>query len=422
MAYRTEKADSDSVRRQNRQLIVETIRRAGPASRTELSERTGLSSASMSDISRRLCQEGLLLEVPAPRRSTVQRGRPQVQLRINPGFSHVVAAQVTVKEIGVAIADYSGAVVATHRKSIAGQLLDASALVDAVVGEVSAAVSVPNLADNPYLRVQVAVQGIVDAAKRNVLWTPFLTERNIDLATPLEAALGAPSVVVNDCTSMVEGLNWIDPDQFQSDFAVVLVGYGVGMGLYINRRAYSGQRSSAAELGHTNHRPGGALCRCGKSGCVEAYAADYAIWRAANGLKYDADPANINPSELEMVTITNKARAGDPAAVNAFREAGRAIGYGLGRMFTVTDPLKVVFTGSGMRGFDLLEPFIQEGYAESLVDALMAPLSYQIYNDESALVFKGAIMSALTDLDRDVVFSRSSSSVEQTVLQSPVQR
>ena len=65
--------------------------------------------------------------------------------------------------------------------------------------------------------------------------------------------------------------------------AVVFIGYGVGMGLILNGQVYHGPTGAAAEFGHMNHLPGGPLCRCGRRGCVEAYAADYSILRWASG-------------------------------------------------------------------------------------------------------------------------------------------
>lgn len=401
MLYKSVKADSETVRRQNRHLILETIRRHGPASRTRLSDMTELSSASVSAITGDLLAEGLLVETPALRRDGGARGRPQIRLRLNPGFARVVSAQITVAEIGIVIADYSGDVVARQHKAIAGSQLDGTALVDAVIGQIVSTLDRENLSSDDVMRMEVAVQGIVDAERRRLLWTPFLTGRGIDLAEPLRRRLGAPCQVVNDCAAMVEGLHWMDPDHYGGNFVVMLIGYGVGAGLFLNGRTFTGRRSSAAEFGHTNHRPGGALCRCGRHGCIEAYAGDYAIWRRATGRDPMSDPAAFNPSEDDMWQITERARAGDAEAVAAFRDAGQAIGFGLGRLFALVDPIKIVFTGTGMRAFDLLEPHIRDGLKDSLVEEMSDTLDFEVIADESALVFRGAIMGALADLDRN---------------------
>ena len=220
-----------------------------------------------------------------------------------------------------------------------------------------------------------------------MLWTPCLEDRGIDFANPLANRLGVPAIVINDCSAMVEGLHWIEPSLYAGNFVVVLIGYGIGMGLFLDGRTFSGRRSSATEFGHTNHQPDGALCRCGQRGCIEAYAADYAIWRRATGLDPASDPHRFQPSEADMAALVERARAGDPAVLQAFEEAGQAIGYGLGRLFTITDPMKIVFTGIGLRAFAFLEQPIRSGLGDSLVNAMSAPFDYERKEDESALFF-----------------------------------
>ncbi|MCW2309810.1 ROK family protein [Rhodobium gokarnense] len=402
MSYRTVKADSETVRRQNRHLILDRVRRHGSVSRTWLAASTQLSSATISAITGDLIAEGALIEARGKRPAGTPRGRPQVRLKLNPDFARVVGVLASVEEIGVVVADYSGATVASRKTSIAGARLGARETVEAIAGEIEAALAAENIPLGAVRRQVVAVQGIVDASRQRLLWTPFSTVRDINLAEPLGARLGVPTSVVNDCATMVEGLHWGEPDRYSGDFVVVLVGCGVGMGLYLNGRNFSGWRSSAAELGHTIHRPEGALCRCGRHGCIEAYSGDYAIWRTANGLDPKTNPAFINPSAEEMADLAARARAGDDAALLAFRDAGTALGHGLARVFALVDPRKIVFTGTGMPYFDLLEPHIRRGYDDGLVEALFYPLEFDLVADETALVFKGTVMDALSALDRDI--------------------
>lgn len=411
MTYKIVKADSETVRRQNRQLVLETIRRRGAASRTRISEDSKLSSASVSAITGALLEEGVLIETPAPRQDGGPRGRPQIRLHPNPDFAHVVCAQITVAEIGVLIADYAGNIVAHHARPIAGTKLDGSELVDALALAIETVLKERGLPISRVQRIEIAVQGIVDAAGQELLWTPFLTSRGIAFAAPLQRRLNVPGIIVNDCAAMVEGLNWTEAERFGGNYAVVLAGYGVGMGLFLNGRTFTGRRSSAAEFGHVNHQPGGPACRCGKRGCIEAHAADYAIWRAATGAGREIDPNSINPTDDDMNAVAGRARAGDERAAAAYRDAGEAIGYGLGRLFALVDPLKIVFTGNGMRAFDLLEPHILNGLRDSLVDAMADQLDYSVIVDETDLVYRGAIMGALVEIDR----SNSALSNGQTI-------
>jgi predicted NBD/HSP70 family sugar kinase len=140
--------------------------------------------------------------------------------------------------------------------------------------------------------IAISAQGVVDKDARRVLWSPILTARGLDLAGPLEARHGVPVAVRNDCAMMAEALHWRDPGAWGQDFALLLIGRGVGMGLYLGGAPFEGRASSAAEFGHMIHRPEGPPCRCGARGCIEAYAADYALDAAAAAYYAAADYAD----------------------------------------------------------------------------------------------------------------------------------
>ena len=81
-----------------------------------------------------------------------------------------------------------------------------------------------------------------------------------------------------------------DPERYRNDFIAILLSHGIGMGMVLRGELFTGTQSSGGEFGHMIHRPGGALCRCGRRGCIEAYAGNYAIWRNAQGMPEDSPP------------------------------------------------------------------------------------------------------------------------------------
>src|SRR5690606_19254005 len=107
------------------------------------------------------------------------------------------------------------------------------------------------------------------------------------------------------------------------------------------------------EFGHMNHIPGGALCRCGSRGCIEAYAADYGVLRSAFSVPETAAPAPAVPAQQYDVLI-QRAETGDRSATHAFNLAGRAIGYGLSRMLSMFDPTHILIMGPGSRALTVM--------------------------------------------------------------------
>jgi predicted NBD/HSP70 family sugar kinase len=246
--------------------------------------------------------------------------------------------------------------------------------------------------------VVVAIQGRTDAQSRDLLWSPIAAGRNVHLADYLEAEFNCPVTVANDCSMIAAALRSSDPVRYGSDVLAVLLSHGIGMGLYLNGRLFAGRLSSAAEFGHMLHRHGGALCRCGSRGCIEAYAGDYAIWRNAHGLPEDALPP-IELGGLDLRALALKARQSDGPERRAFKQAAEAIGTGLASIFALIDPVPVAFVGSGTAAFDIAEPYIRACIAGSNSGAFGDHFEFDIYEHEMPLIRKGATVTALAAVD-----------------------
>lgn len=399
------KADADVVRSQNRRLIIDHFRRWPVSTRRRMSEATGLSLSSTSSIASDMARLGILREslTDAAGEAPARRGRPEVSLTLCGGLASIAALKITVGAISLSLVDYAGRVLATVQRELDLSVLSEPELVGAVLALLAAdGARLPGGA-GPLLQVVVSVQGVTDASDRRIVWSPILGIRGVDLATPIEAATGARTRVLNDCSLMPERFRWAG-EVAAGDFATLFIGFGVGMGLRLSGRTFRGAQSSAVEFGHLNHIPAGDLCRCGNRGCVEAYAGDYAIWRAAKGATPGLFERRITDSDMKGLAAA--ARDGEAAALRAFERAGQAIGYGLGRMFTLIDPLPIVFVGSGAEAMDILEPAIRRGIGESAIDGVGADVPFQVMPDVDRVTVEAATTLALAALDED--FSRAS--------------
>ena len=127
----------------------------------------------------------------------------------------------------------------------------------------------------------------------------------------------APVLVDNDVNIMALGehwMHWRDCEQM----LYVKVGTGIGCGIISGRGAvHRGAQGAAGDIGHIQV-PGHehVLCRCGNAGCLEAVAGGRALAE-----RLVVDPAHDVPGTRDVLRLV---RAGDPAAMQAVREAGRA--------------------------------------------------------------------------------------------------
>lgn len=392
---------SDDVRRQNRRLVISALRRAERMSRTDLAARTGLSASTVSAITGDLLGEDILRELPEAEASAPRRGRPQVALGLNPDAASIVALVLSLNSLSAALIDYSGEVVREDHVRLQTLEMPRDGLIETVLTMVGELVGQSNRAGMRVRRIAFAVQGITDSASRSLLWSPITPHGDIAFADELERRFAIPATVENDCNMIALSLRGRQPERYGDNFIAILLSHGIGMGLMLKGHLFTGTHSSGAEFGHLNHIPDGALCRCGRRGCVEAYAGNYAIWRQARGLPDDELPA-ADVSDAQIRALADVARGSDGPEREAFRRAGEAIGFGLGSLFALIDPAPVALIGHGALAFDLIEGPMLEAIVKTAGGQHHALPEFEVVPNEMPLIRDGCIVRALTFVDQQI--------------------
>jgi predicted NBD/HSP70 family sugar kinase len=401
------KADSDLVRRQNRHLLLEALRFHGPAPRVDLGRLTALSPATVTSITTQLLSEGYLREAEeqAEKPDATKRGRPTIALELNPEAALVLTLKISIDRFEFALADYSGTVFARHTEKPSTYAMDRNAVGPLAARNVLAFLSANNIEPGQIRKLGIAVQGAAGSQSGHLAWSPAFIARDIPLVQPITELTGIVCSLANDANMIAEGLMAREHYQYKGNAAVVFMGYGVGMGLVIEGKAYHGATGAAAEFGHMNHVPGGALCRCGKAGCLEAYASDYGILRAAENLAADTPPPSHAVDPDVMKSLETAARRGDSKAKSAYDAAGRAIGYGLARLIALLNPDRIVISGPGTAAFDLMVGAMHAAIEEGVVAELRQGITIETIPMSHDMIITGTIQALLHELDRDVFAS-----------------
>jgi predicted NBD/HSP70 family sugar kinase len=401
------KADSDQVRRQNRSLVLEALRHEGPQARIELGRLTRLSPATITAITGDLIAERLIRLAPdAEGDEPASRGRPMVRLELDADAGLVLAIRISIDQILFVVADFAGRI--RHRAAVHTATFDlgARAFGARLVKETRKVIRDSGLAVARLRQISIAVQGIADSNRGEIVWSPAFSAQNIPVTAPLEEGFGIDTVVSNDANMIAQGLLGRDPKTYGGTAAIAYLGYGVGMGLIVNGAVYFGPDGQAAEFGHMNHMPGGPLCRCGRRGCLEAYAADYAIYRKAHGGDESAEPSHSAVPEEDMRALEKAAAEGDAAAREAFAQAGRALGFGLARVIALINPRAIALAGPGTRAYPLMQEAMERGLADALVEELRRDIVFHVIGWNQDMITDGIIAGALRHLDRNI-FARS---------------
>jgi glucokinase len=267
---------------------------------------------------------------------------------------------------------------------------------------------VANAEGSTVLAAGVGVAGQVDASTGTVIYAPNLAWHDVPLGACLANAIGIPVFVLNDVQAAAYGEWSHGAARGASDAAALFVGTGVGGGLITQGDLLRGCGGSAGELGHVTIELDGRECRCGRRGCVEAYAGGWAIGKRAR------EEVLARPEEgrrllelagsadaLTAAHVAQAAREGDSLASTIVRAAAAALGAAIGIVANAFNPCMLVLGGGVIEGFPEMAAIAREAAHKRALPAAWRVLRIvpAALGDHAGTV--GAAAWALRTLNRD---------------------
>lgn len=242
----------------SRGLILDLIRSAGPISRVELADRTGLTQATMSNVVRLLIDEGLVVESG---RGASTGGKPRVLVELDPRARFALGIQLGATAATYVVVDASGAVVGrmTTRAPAAAPAPAATAASTsptpwATTADLAA--TIDHLLDtlaierSRVLGVGVAAPGPIDLDRGTIVAPTGLGHlRPMALREALEVATGLPVVIDNDATAAAMGDFWVGSIDGATAHCTLFMSAGIGSGILLDGAVYRGASSNAGEFG-----------------------------------------------------------------------------------------------------------------------------------------------------------------------------
>jgi predicted NBD/HSP70 family sugar kinase len=387
-------------RQNNRARLLSQLRRPRSTRAIDPWRRTGLSAAAVSTITSDLIGSGVFIESADEPSPETARGRPRVMLSLNAGYARVAAASLRMDVVDAVVADFAGRILAREEfpcstRSLTGEQVTAQCAL--AIDTVLARVPGP-----PPRAIGLAVQGIINPTVGRQIWSPILSIRDSDIVSPLADHFRVPIVMENDGTATALAAAQREPALRDGLVGVLMAGHGVGMGLLVDGGPFPGTRGASSEIGHVRRQPSGAQCRCGQRGCIEAYLADYALYRDARSLANLSITSHQQPSEEQMVDLVRRAERGEPHIASLFREAGVALADAVRVVASVLGPNRIGLAGSAMRGFHLMRPSFEQGLRESLTPTIDPETDVVLVPGGIELITAGMVHLALEQVDAAV--------------------
>ncbi|ANM11750.1 MULTISPECIES: ROK family transcriptional regulator [unclassified Rhizobium] len=397
------KSSTELVRQRNSVLVLSVLRRHGALAHTEISDFTGLSSATISAITADLERAHIIEK--SEQQAASGRGRPRVLLRQRRDCGYLIVVIISSDAVQYSLVDYAGKLIDRFSEERSHDPAGAARFVAGVRAGLSRILERSRISQEKVLLISISSKGLVNSTEPVLLWSPIFGSDQIDFESALRPDWQAKVILDNETLLVAAALGAREEIVKGADFrslAALSLGHSIGLGIV--RRGGQTQEISAPNFGHMLHMAGGGLCRCGTRGCIEAYAGFYAILRSAFEVPLDTIPAKFVPV-TELDKIAAKARQGHRTSTIAFRQAGLALGNGLSRMLSLTERMPIAITGPGTRYYDLLRQGIEEGLGQSHIVRMEGMPEIRVVADEPILVFEGHLNRALSVIDQDIVIS-----------------
>jgi glucokinase len=266
-----------------------------------------------------------------------------------------------------------------------------------VTGIINVCTELINKSNQKVKTVGIGVPGHVNDKTGEVVFVPNLPIQNLKLAEAVQEKVNIPIYLGNDANCAALG-ELISGSMVGAKIGVfVILGTGVGGGIIIDGKPFTGRTGGGGELGHSVIVAGGRKCGCGRLGCWEAYSNSTGLAAITSEI------AKKHPDSLlwqfcgDVISrndgreIFKAFRAGDYAAELAVERYVEYLAVGLANMISIFEPEIISLGGGISNAWDCLEELLQikldaERYARILDNTQKAQVVKAVLGDDAGII------------------------------------
>ncbi len=200
--------------------------------------------------------------------------------------------------------------------------------------------------------IGIGAPGIVDRKGGKLVYSTNIGYKDVPVRDFLRKEYGCEVYVENDANCAALGEFYASGDK--SNFVFITLGTGVGGGVILNGKLYTGSNGVGAELGHIVTHARGTKCGCGRNGCWEAYASVTALMRFTEEAR---ESLNIGSAKISGKTVFDEARKGNTAAKQVRDRWIEEVSIGITNIVNIFQPEEIIIGGAiSKEGDTLLSP------------------------------------------------------------------
>jgi predicted NBD/HSP70 family sugar kinase len=315
--------------------VLDLIRHGRATTRGDVLEATGLSRMTISQRLDALLAAGMIVEGQT---SEATGGRRRRSLAFNTSQSHVLVVAIDSTHTRIAVTDLGGVILVEDSIDVpvsAGP----SEVLDRIVLAMGAVLGKQGLDQDDVCGLGLSLPAPVDPVSSRPSQPPMMPGWDAyPVAEHLQSALpGVPVLTANDADAEAMG-EYAAGHTHVKSLCLVKVSTGIGTGIVIGGRSYSGVDGGAGDIGHVRVSPRSeAWCQCGMQGCLAAVASGRAVAAELRSLGFEASSGR---------EVRDLLRAGEPEAARLTQAAGRRIGEVMATMVCLLNPETVLVGGA----------------------------------------------------------------------------
>lgn len=304
-----------------------------------------------------MCREGFVRDSGVMETAS---GRKPHRFELNPAAGCFLGIDIADRTLSFGLMDFAGRLV-DSRRDIPFALQNTPQALEKVFSETDAV-----LREWPQAREKLLAAGIMIPGRVNMhtgkTYTNF-SFTDSPLAEVFRKRLGCPVLLCNDthamtCAEYMQGHN-----HDRKNLIYINVNWGLGAGIIIDGKLYSGKSGYAGELGHVYGFDNEILCRCGKKGCIETEISGQALRRKLTGRIRSGESSILSrrvltdDTPLTLPEIMDAVHREDVLCIDVIEEVGRLLGIRVAGLVNLFNPELVVIGGElSLAGDYLLQP------------------------------------------------------------------
>jgi len=275
----------------------------------------------------------------------------------------VLAIDLGGTKIIAAIVSNQGRVMAReYRPTLADE--GPQAVINRVLSTIDRLLSLRKVGSSQLSSISIAAAGAINFEKGLVTSSPNLPGwQNIPLRDIVREKYRVNTFLINDASAAALGEHRFGAGREVNNLVLLTLGTGIGGGIIINGRLYSGPCGSAGEIGHMTIDVNGPRCSCGNIGCLEMLASGTAVAKEAISRIRQGERSSLTDiveGKIESITAEKvgvAAQGGDSLALEVVLKAATYLGVGMVNLVNIFNP-EMIIVGGGMAkmGDLLLDP------------------------------------------------------------------